>query len=89
LWTAKKLADAYSHFGEFMHDEMLDAGIPKTSVKLKRQVSLKSLEKIYRGQMGVGPETSRAFGNVLGREETYYMELYQAFKIEKASRQQV
>lgn len=61
-------------------------GVPPYGKALKSQISQATLQLVYAGKRGIGPEASKAFGNVLSAPEGHYQRLFELFKAEKARR---
>lgn len=79
------LCDKYSHFGEFLRQELADQGASIHSLQ-RNGCSLSMAHKVIKGQIGLGPVASAAFGNVLKAPPDHYEKLYRLFRAEKERR---
>lgn len=79
------LCDKYSHFGEFLRQELVDQGASRHSVT-RNGCSAAMVSRVLSGKMSIGPVASAAFGNVLKAPPDHYEKLYRLFRAEKARR---
>lgn len=79
------LCDKYSHFGEFLSQELADQGASKRSV-VHNGCSVAMVSRVLSGKMSIGPVASAAFGKSLNAPPDHYEKLFRLFQAEKARR---
>jgi hypothetical protein len=80
------LCDKYSHFGEYLIQELIDAGKFRYGKPLRVNCSQAMLSQVYAGTRGLGPVASEAFGRYLEVPADHYEKLYRLFIAEKKRR---